>query len=103
MLALARPGSSCRFKASSKPPDASEHNADGGVGNAAIRRRDRATMQFSTDHSDLVLDALRTAVARSPIVVRKRPPDLPAGFETIDAAILDWIATEARRLGAALH
>jgi hypothetical protein len=63
-----------------------------------------ATMQFRADHSSLILDALRTAVARSPIVARERAlPHLPAGFEAIDAAILDWIATEARHLGAALH
>jgi hypothetical protein len=61
-------------------------------------------MQLSTDHSSLMLDSLRTAVARSPIVVRERAlPRLPAGFEAIDVAILDWIATEAGRLGAALH
>ena len=47
------------------------------------------------------VETLTAAIARSPIVVgqlalRRR---LPAGFEPIDAAILAWLAAEARRLG----
>jgi hypothetical protein len=50
------------------------------------------------------VEALTTAIARSPIVVahavvRRR---LPAGFDAIDAAILGWIAAEARRVGRGL-
>jgi hypothetical protein len=50
------------------------------------------------------VEALKTAIARSPIVlghtaVRRR---LPAGFEPVDAAILAWLAAEARRLGRSL-
>ena len=48
------------------------------------------------------LETLATAIAHSPIVVvRPAHPAarLPAGFEAVDAAVLEWIAAEGRRLG----
>ncbi|MDR3419709.1 MAG: hypothetical protein P4L80_00440 [Xanthobacteraceae bacterium] len=45
---------------------------------------------------------LAAVIARSPIVI-VRPAGtagrLPAGFDDVDAAVLDWIAAEARRIG----
>jgi hypothetical protein len=55
------------------------------------------------------LAAMLALVARSQIVVAKttgqgatkfRP--LPAGFDDVDIAILEWIAAEGRRLGRGL-
>lgn len=47
------------------------------------------------------LDVLLAAIARSQIVVaasvRSQWRALPAGFDDVDVAVLDWIATEARR------
>lgn len=47
------------------------------------------------------LETLAAIIARSPIVVADRTPArrLPAGFDDIDIAILDWIAAEGRRVG----
>jgi hypothetical protein len=43
-------------------------------------------------------------IGRSRIVVTRSasPQGLPAGFEDVDVAILDWIAAEGRRLGRIL-
>jgi len=49
------------------------------------------------------LEALAAAIARSPIVVKRRAPRLPAGFDEADVVILEWIAAEARRLGRGLR
>jgi hypothetical protein len=49
------------------------------------------------------LTTLATVIARSPIVVKRRPPRLPAGFDHTDAAILEWIATEAQRVSRGLR
>jgi hypothetical protein len=57
-------------------------------------------MTVSTNQDCLTLRTLTAAIARSPIVVApQRAPRLPAGFEEVDAAILEWIAGEARRIG----
>jgi hypothetical protein len=55
------------------------------------------------------LAAVLALVARSQIVVAKTPrqgatksPALPAGFDDVDIAILEWIAAEGRRLGRGL-
>jgi hypothetical protein len=54
------------------------------------------------------LETLVAAIARSPIVVvrilaRLAPMRrLPAGFEKVDVAILDWIAAEGRRASRSL-
>jgi len=53
---------------------------------------------LSTDKGGFLLDALRAAIARSPIVMHARAPRLPAGFEAVDAAVLDWIMAEAGQL-----
>ena len=56
------------------------------------------------------LETLAAVIARSPIVVRQvimrqvlaqvaARGRLPAGFEEVDIAILDWIAAEGRRVG----
>jgi hypothetical protein len=44
------------------------------------------------------LDTLSAVIARSQIVAA-RPPcrRLPAGFDEVDIAILNWIAAEGRR------
>jgi hypothetical protein len=51
------------------------------------------------------VETLTAVIARSPIVV-ERPVALrllPPGFEAVDAAILGWIAAEARRLGHGVY
>lgn len=51
------------------------------------------------------LAMLVAAIDRSQIVVRQsaRPArPLPAGFEAVDLAILEWIAAEGRRAGRRL-
>jgi hypothetical protein len=60
-------------------------------------------MELATDWldpavGDATLYALTAAIARSPIVVRRRAALLPAGFDQVDVAILNWIAAEARQL-----
>lgn len=54
-------------------------------------------MQVEQDRPDLV--TLATAIACSPIVVAAawRGRVLPAGFDAVDADILEWIAEECRR------
>jgi hypothetical protein len=60
--------------------------------------------------NDPKLATLVAVIAHSPIVVRQPPrlaasslaPPLPAGFEAVDLAILDWIAAEGRRAGQRL-
>ena len=55
-------------------------------------------MEHLTDHDRADLEALALAIARSPIVVPRPATLLPAGFDEIDLAILNWIAAEARQL-----
>ncbi len=48
------------------------------------------------------LETVTALIARSQIVVAapaKSAALFPAGFDEVDVAILDWIATEGRRLG----
>jgi hypothetical protein len=54
---------------------------------------------MSVDQQPADLETLVLVIARSPIVVAARPQRrrLPAGFDAVDIAILDWIATEGRR------
>jgi hypothetical protein len=42
------------------------------------------------------LCTLVTAIERSPIYVRASGSRLPAGYDALDIAILDWIAAQAR-------
>jgi hypothetical protein len=57
-----------------------------------------ATMELATDWDGAMLHMLTATIARSPIVVRRTPALLPAGFDEVDLAILNWIAAEARQL-----
>jgi hypothetical protein len=73
-------------------------------------------MAIITDEQRADIETLRALIACSPIVVRRRKaapapcfqgpclegPGLPAGFEMVDAAILQWIAAEGRRVGRGL-
>ena len=46
------------------------------------------------------LGTLAAVIARSSIVLAREPvAALPAGFDDIEIAILDWIASEGRRAG----
>ena len=56
------------------------------------------TTAIEQDRDRSTLDALRTTIARSPIVAQRAAPCLPAGFDRVDLAILQWIAAEAQRL-----
>jgi hypothetical protein len=55
-------------------------------------------MESSTDHDRAWIEALAAAIAHSPIVVPRPATRLPAGFDAVDRAILEWIAAEARQL-----
>ena len=59
-------------------------------------------MKLSIDQDHLILEAIAALIARSPIVVAqlgKSAARLPAGFDDVDVAVLDWIAAEGRRIG----
>ena len=43
------------------------------------------------------LETLAAVIARSPIVVAEAKRRLPAGYDAVDVAILDWILDENRR------
>jgi hypothetical protein len=47
------------------------------------------------------LEMLAAVIARSQILVtdRSKSRRLPAGFDDVDLAILDWIAAEGRHVG----
>jgi hypothetical protein len=55
-------------------------------------------MKLAMDQDRSMLEMLAAAITRSPIVVARPPTRLPAGFEDIDVAILDWIVAEAQRI-----
>ncbi len=56
------------------------------------------------DQHGPALATLATVIAHSQIVVAspERALRLPAGFDAVDLAILDWIAAEGRRAGCSL-
>lgn len=59
-------------------------------------------MATRTNQPDL--ETLAAIIARSPIVIADPAPRLarlPAHFDEVDLAILDWIAAEGRRIGRA--
>ncbi len=59
-------------------------------------------MKLLVDQDRLSLETLAALIAHSPIVVAapaKSAARFPAGFDEVDAAILEWIATEGRCLG----
>jgi hypothetical protein len=73
-------------------------------------------MAIITDEQRADLETLRALIACSPIIVRRRKAtprpylqgpclygsSLPAGFDEVDAAILEWIAAEGRRVSRRL-
>ncbi|MGA8651550.1 MAG: hypothetical protein WB677_13170 [Xanthobacteraceae bacterium] len=54
------------------------------------------------DQDPVGVEALVAAIARSPIIVLPPVTLLPAGFEEVDVAILNWLAAEARRMRRSL-
>ncbi|MGD0335187.1 MAG: hypothetical protein ABSA90_18330 [Xanthobacteraceae bacterium] len=56
-------------------------------------------MKLSIRQDDVTLEMLVAAIAHSQIVVEGPAKRLPDGFDDVDAAILDWIATEGQRFG----
>jgi hypothetical protein len=56
-------------------------------------------MQIAMDQDRPDLDTLVAVIAHSQIVVAEAVRRLPAGFDDVDVAILDWIAAEGRRTG----
>jgi hypothetical protein len=59
-------------------------------------------MELLLNRDALTLETLATVIARSQIVVATLVDPaarLPAGFDEIDVAVLDWIVAEGRRLG----
>jgi len=59
-------------------------------------------MKKAENQDDLTVAALTAMIARSQIVLaqaEKPAVRLPAGFDAVDLAILDWIAAEGRRAG----
>jgi hypothetical protein len=61
-------------------------------------------MQRAIDQHHLEPATIAAVIARSQIVVPRRESGsrlsrLPAGFDPVDVAILDWIAAEGRRAG----
>ena len=56
-------------------------------------------MSCSMNKNRPTVEALTVAIAHSPIVALRPLAHLPAGFDDMDVAILDWIASEGRRIG----
>ena len=57
-------------------------------------------MQLGRDQHYPNVETLAVVIAHSQIVVeqpRRPAPHLPAGFDDVDLAVLDWIAAEGRR------
>jgi hypothetical protein len=62
-------------------------------------------METAPDQDRLVLATLAAVIAHSQIVLAKAEKPLarlPAGFEAVDVAVLEWIAAEGRRAGRSL-
>ena len=57
-------------------------------------------MQVAMNQDRPDLDTLAVVIAHSEIVLAGPVRRLPAGFDDIDIAILDWIAAEGRRAAA---
>lgn len=59
-------------------------------------------MKFIEDQDRPALKTLAAVISHSQIVLAQpetRTARLPAGFDELDLAILDWIAAEGRRIG----
>jgi hypothetical protein len=74
------------------------------------RRFLRACADALLDGKSVAVTTLVALIARSPIVVKGSAApadggprwagcDLPAGFDAVDVAVLDWIASEGRSAG----
>jgi hypothetical protein len=62
-------------------------------------------METAPDQDCFDLATLRAVIAHSQIVLAKAEKPLarlPAGFEAVDVAVLEWIAVEGRRAGRSL-
>jgi hypothetical protein len=59
----------------------------------------KVPIQMAINENPPDLDTLAAVIAHSQIVVVDRVRRLPAGFDDVDVAILDWIAAEGRRAG----
>jgi hypothetical protein len=55
-------------------------------------------MKCRMDQNPVSVETIAATIARSPIVVLPPVTLLPAGFEEVDLAILNWLAGEARRM-----
>jgi hypothetical protein len=71
--------------------------AEQSVGNCVKRVEASMRILVGSDHS--LLQAILAMIGRSPIAVARPAVDLPLGFTEVDVAVLDWIATEGRRIG----
>ena len=56
-------------------------------------------MVVVTDRADA--EMLAAVIARSQIIVAAPARRLPAGYDEVDIAVLEWIASEGRRMGRA--
>jgi hypothetical protein len=56
-------------------------------------------MQVAMDQDRPSVGMLVAVIAHSQIVAAAPARRLPAGFDDVDVAILDWIAAEGRRAG----
>jgi len=62
-------------------------------------------MEMASHQDRFGLATLAAVIARSQIVLAKAEKPLarlPAGFEAVDVAVLEWIAAEGRRSGRSL-
>jgi hypothetical protein len=62
-------------------------------------------METVSDQARFDLATLGAVIAHSQIVLAKAEEPLaclPAGFEAVDVAVLEWIAAEGRRAGRSL-
>lgn len=57
------------------------------------------TTMVATNRPDV--ETLAAVIAHSQIIVAEPSKRLPAGYDDVDVAILEWIAAEGRRAGRA--
>ncbi len=55
-------------------------------------------MKCPMDQNPVSVETIAAAIAGSPIVVLPPVALLPAGFEEVDLAVLNWLAAEAQRM-----
>jgi len=56
-------------------------------------------MKLAMDRGLVTVETLTVTIGRSPIVIARPALALPAGFEDVDIAVLNWIVAEGRRAG----